>query len=292
MTPSSPMRYRLLGIDVDGTLLGPDHQVAPEVIGAVARARASGLRICLATGRTYVETIDIWRRLRLTGPFEPIILIGGALVCEPDTARTLFARSIPRELACEFADALGEEGYSAMAVLDAWRHGWDYVLCETGDVHSAQRNWLDKMKVRVRRVGRLCEAADMPRPLRIHAVVESPAAARLEAAMKERFDGRLNIHAIVAPNYGVTIVEGFAAEVDKFNALKYVAQGYRISLRAVAAVGDDVNDLGMIRGAALGVAMPNASGPLREAADCVARRGLADFIDRLAAGQFDEGEYE
>jgi len=286
------MKYRLLGIDVDGTLLGPDHQVAPETVEAIARARAGGLRICLATGRSYLETIDVWRRLRLTGPFEPIVLIGGALVSEPDTARTLFAKSIPRELACEFADALGEEGYSAMAIVDAWRNGWDYVLCETGDVHSARRNWLDKMKVRVRRVNRLCEVAEMPRPLRINAVADAQEAGRLEAAMKERFDGRLNIHAIVAPNYGVTVVEGFAAGVDKLNALKYVAQGYRIPPGAIAAVGDDVNDLAMISGAALGVAMPGAAGPIRAAADCIAERGLADFIDALAAGKFDEGEYQ
>ena len=231
--------------------------------------------MCLATGRSYKETLPIWRRLSWQPPFEPIVLIGGALVCEPDTGRTLYQRTIPLDLACEFADALGEAGYSAMAIVDAWRHGWDYVLCETGDAHAAQRDWFEKMQAKVRRVRRLAEMPDMPNPLRINVVVDPDAADELVAAMNERFGDRLNIHAIVAPNYEVTIVEGFAKEADKWNALRYVAQGCRIGPGQIAAVGDDVNDLTMVRRAGLGVAMPQAAPAVLAAADHVATGGLA-----------------
>ena len=274
---------------MDGTLLDADHQVPPETIDAIGEARAAGLRICLATGRSYGETIDIWGELKLHPPFEPMVLIGGALVSEPDTGRTLYQRTIRRDLAEEFADALGEAGYAAMAIVDAWRYGWDYVLCETGDVHAAQRDWFEKMRVKVRRVGRLGEIPDLPNPLRISAVVGAQDAEQLVGALRRRFEHRLNVHAIVAPNYGVTVVEGFSVEAGKFNALKYVAQGYRIAPGAIAAIGDDVNDAAMIRGAGLGAAMPHASPALRRTADCVATDGLGKFIRRLAAGEFDQG---
>jgi len=281
------MRYRLLGIDVDGTLLGPDHRVAPETGEAVRRARAAGLLVCLATGRSYIETIDVWRDLRLDGPFEPMVLIGGALVSEPDTGRTLYHKTMPPDLACEFADALCEAGYSAMAILDAWRHGLDYVLCQAGDLHPASRDWFSKMRVQVRRVRRLADAEGLPAPLRISTVVDRDQAASLEAQMRRRFDGRLNVHAIFAPNYNVTIVEAFAVDAGKWNALKYVAQGYRVPAARIAAIGDDVNDLAMIRQAALGVAMPDACPAVRAAAGAVAEGGLASFLDELVAGRFD-----
>lgn len=281
------MKYGLLGIDVDGTLLGPDHQVARSTGEAIGAARAKGLRVCLATGRSYRETMPIWRRIPWTAPLEPMILIGGALVSEPDTARTLYQRSIPRELACEFADALGEAGYAAMAIVDAWRCGWDYLLCETGDVHAAHRDWLDKMEVKFRRVRRLGDVRDLPNPLRINVVADPPAARTLVAQMTRRFDGRLNIHAIEAPNYDVTIVEGFAPDADKWNALKYVGQGYRIPTARIAAVGDDVNDLAMVSGAGLGAAMADSPSELLDAADRVITDGLADFIGRLVDGDFD-----
>ena len=281
------MKYELIGIDVDGTLLGPDHKLDAATIAAIGDARAAGLKVCLATGRSFNETINVWSELNLSGPFEPMVLIGGALVSEPDTGRTLYHKTIPAGLACEFADALGRAGYSAMAIVDEWRHGWDYILCETGNVHAAQRDWFAKMDVEIRHVKRLSDADHLPSPLRINAVADAAEAQELAAQMAAKFAGRLNVHAIVAPNYDVTIVEGFALDADKFTALRYIAQAYRIAPGQIAAVGDDVNDLSMIRGAGLGVAMPNASGDVLDACDVVAEGGLAEFLPRLTASEFD-----
>lgn len=281
------MKYALLGIDVDGTLLGGDQQISTETLAAIAEARTAGLRVSLATGRSYGETISIWRELSFGPPAEPIVLIGGAIVSDPDTGRTLYQRTIPLDLGCQFADALGEAGYAAMVIVDAWRYQWEYLLCETGNVHTAQREWFDKMDVNVRPVPSLSVAGDIPNPLRISAVADPTDARELVRAMKDRFDGQLNIHSIVAPNYGVTIIEGFAAQTDKWTALKYVAQGYRIAPARIAAIGDDVNDLAMVRGAGLGAAMPAGPDVLLEAADCIATDGLAQFIRQLVAGKFD-----
>ena len=79
----------------------------------------------------------------------------------------------------------------------------------------------------------------------------------------------------------MVILEAFANETSKWEALKYIAQGHRIGTGAIAAVGDDVNDLPMIRGAALGVAVSNAKDEVKAAADIVAENGLADLIRNL-----------
>jgi hydroxymethylpyrimidine pyrophosphatase-like HAD family hydrolase len=243
--------------------------------------------VCLATGRSHAESAGIWRQLRLEPPFEPIILVGGAIVGEPDTGRTLYQRTMPWPVACEFADALGELGHVAMVLLDAWRWGVDYLVTRAGDHDAAGRDWFSKMDVRVRRVGRLADAADRPEVLRISAVAQASRARSVAEQLQARFDGRLNVHAILAPNYRVTIVEAHAADANKMTALKYIAGGLRIASRRIAAVGDDINDLPMIRGAGLGVAMPHAPQSLLDAADRVARDGLAAFVRRLAAGRFD-----
>ena len=275
------MKYELLAIDVDGTLTGADNTISPEVAEAVAAADAAGLRIVLATGRSYVETIPIWRRLNLGLPHEPMILIGGAMVSEPDTGRTLYQRAIRRDLACRYADALGEAGYSALAIVDAWRHGVDYFVAESDDAEIIHRRWFSRMNVKVRRLHRLDEADDMPDPLRINAVVDAENAPALAKTLKLRFAGQLNIHAIFAPNYDVTIVEAFAAGTDKWKALKYVAGAYRIGPGRIVAIGDDINDLPMIRHAGLGVATALAPPQVKTAAKHVAADGVADFLHRL-----------
>ena len=280
------MRYSLLALDVDGTLVGPDNAVPDDVVSAVRQAGEAGLMVCLATGRSYIETIDIWRRLELSQPYQPLILVGGALVSEPDTGRTLYHRPIPRELAREFADALNAAGHGAMGIVDAWRCGFDYYLADPGADGLAERLWFSKMDVKVRRVGALAESEQTQPILRINAVAEGQAGRELAEKLVDRFRGRLNVHRILAPNYGVTIVEAFTDGADKYSALRYVAQARRVPRSRIVAVGDDVNDIEMIRRAGLGVAMPQSSPAVRQVADRVAEEGLAEFIRRLCGGEF------
>jgi hypothetical protein len=279
------MKHRLLALDVDGTLIGPDSVVSSEIIDAVAVAQRGGLLVCLATGRSWVETVPVWRQLRLSEPHLPLVTVGGAMVCEPEVGRTLYHRPIPRQLADSFVEALAGAGYSAMALVDSWRNGFDYLLVERGDVERARRLWLSKTRAAVRAVGRLPRQG--PRVLRISAVVEAQAGDKLAEEMRRRFDGQLNVHSILAPNYGVFVVEAHAVGADKFSAVRYVAQAQGIGAGAIVAVGDDVNDLAMIRGAGLGVAMPQAPAAVRQAARCVAEAGLAAFILELAGGKLE-----
>jgi hypothetical protein len=282
------MKYGLLAIDVDGTLVPPDQKVPAETVDALADAQAAGVRIVLATGRSHAETMPVWRQLRLRPPVEPMVTIGGALVAEPVTGRTLYRKPIPRDLAQEYADALCEAGHSAAAILDVWQCGVDYVLVESADAGQVQRMWFDKMDVKVRRVERLDEAGDLPAPLRINAVVGAEGAEALGSRMRRRFDGRLNVHCILAPNYGVHVVEAFAPGASKWTALRYVAQAYRIGPGRIVAVGDDVNDLPMLTSVGLGVAMQGSPPAVKAGARHVVESSLADFVHQLIEGRFDE----
>jgi Cof subfamily protein (haloacid dehalogenase superfamily) len=280
MTTNS--QYKLLALDVDGTLLSARSELERETIDAVAAVQQAGIRVCLATGRSYVETIDVWRQLKLREPHEPMVLIGGALVSEAGTGRTLSQRGMDRDVACEFADVLCGAGYSAMAIMDVWRWGVDYLLAESSDADDVMRRWFGQMAVKVRRVRRMADALDAA-PLRVSAVVSPADGPRLVAELAERFGQRLNVHSILAPNYGVHIVEAFSPACSKWEALKYVAQAYRIGSGQIVAVGDDVNDLPMIRGAGLGAAMAKAPPSVQQVADVTVEH-LPDFLHRLARG--------
>ena len=282
------MKYRLLALDVDGTLVGPDNVVSPQVAEAVAAAEKAGLGVCVATGRSYGETAPIWRQLGLSPPYQPMILIGGALVSEPDTGRSLYHKPIPHETAVQFADALSEAGYCAMAIVDAWRHDVEYFVTEAGDVDEIERRWFSQMDVKMQRVRRLADPGgpEAPNVLRISTVVEADRGRRLAESLRRRFDGALGVHFILAPNYGVTIVEAHAAGADKSTALRYIAQAARTPPARVVAVGDDINDIAMLRGAGLGVAMPGAPESVLAAADHVAEGGLAKFVHQLIDGRF------
>lgn len=63
------------------------------------------------------------------------------------------------------------------------------------------------------------------------------------------------------------------------------AQPWRIPTSKIVAVGDDVNDIPLLQGVGLGVAMPQAPDNVKAAADIVATDGLAVFLDDLLAGR-------
>ena len=80
------MRSRLLALDIDGTVLGPDGEVCDGAREAVERARRAGLRVVLCTGRRFRTALPVQQALGLEGP---IVLHNGALVKESASGRTL-----------------------------------------------------------------------------------------------------------------------------------------------------------------------------------------------------------
>ena len=85
--------------------------------------------------------------------------------------------------------------------------------------------------------------------------------------------------------FGVDVLEVFDPAVNKWQGLLHVANAHGIDPADIIAIGDDVNDLPMIRNAGLGVAMGNARLEVQQAAMRVIGRndedGLARFLEEL-----------
>ena len=279
-------KYKLLAVDVDGTLL--NHGVMDDAdIESLRVAAEAGIVVCLCTGRSWPETRDIWEGLKLPAAHAPVICAGGAIVVEPDTGRTLYSRTFDKTTAQELAQQMQRMGYPVMALVDAWREGFDYFLVGRYDDNPLYQKFLNAMPRRIRNVDRL-DCDGHPRPLRISAL-EAPGAGRPAVeTLKRHFAGRIEIQDIYLSHRDVDIVEAFSAGTDKFTALKYVGQGYRIGPKAFAAIGDDNNDLAMLRGSALSGTPADAPEELLRTADMVlSSRGsgpVAEFVAAVLKG--------
>jgi hydroxymethylpyrimidine pyrophosphatase-like HAD family hydrolase len=91
---------------------------------------------------------------------------------------------------------------------------------------------------------------------------------RLQAALP----GRITTHVLRSPRYSGFMCELAPAGVTKWSAIRHLAADWEIADAEICAVGDDVNDIPMIRAAGLGVAMGNAVPEVLAAADRVAPR--------------------
>ncbi len=273
----------MLAVDVDGTLMwhGAIDPADAEALRAAARA---GVVVCLCTGRSWQEVRELWAGLALPAPHAPVICVGGALVVEPLTGRTLYSRPFDRPTADELAREIRLLGYPVMALVDGWREGFDYFLIGRHDGHPLYQRFFDGRACRVRWVEAL-DRTSGPRPLRISLLEERSRAEELVGSFRQRFAGRVEVQAIWLQRYDLHIVEAFAAGANKLTALVYVGQGYRIGRAAMAAIGDDYNDLPMLEGAGLSATTADAPAELRAAADVITaprgERPVAQFVDTL-----------
>jgi hydroxymethylpyrimidine pyrophosphatase-like HAD family hydrolase len=96
------------------------------------------------------------------------------------------------------------------------------------------------------------------------------------------------------PAYGVEVLEVFDPAVNKWKGVLHVAARHGIRPEQIVAIGDDVNDLPMIRQAGLGVAMGNSRSEVRAAARLVIKSnqedGLAEFLEELVETHLVEPE--
>lgn len=282
------MKWRFLAVDIDGTMVGPDSRVSGKLGEAIRDARRAGLHVSLATGRCHGTSVDVWRQLELPEPHEPMIVLSGAKTCRPHDGRTLHCAAMDPHTACALADALGEQGHSSVAIVDGWGRDTEYYAAESDDIEDVRRRWLSRLGRPIRSARRLAEHADLPPILRMTALVPPERGDALEAALRERFAETIELHTILAPNFGIVVVEAFAPGVSKWSAVRRLCDGLGIDSDDVAAIGDDVNDLPMVRSAGLGATFHKAPATLREAADLVLPdESLANFIEDLVDGRYD-----
>lgn len=260
--------FRLLVADIDGTLVNSKREITQGVLAAVRAAQNLGVRVCLATGRIWPSAEPYFRRL---GADPPAILYNGGLVY--DFRADTVLRRVP--LAHEQARAVLQV-LQDMPQVQPHLYVGDRIY--TGRVNELTDLYRRKDGVKVEEVGDLL-AFLPPEPMKILIVGARP----------DLIEVLERIHALPMPINAVfseeIYLEILPTGSSKGSALEFVAQTLQITLDAVIAVGDNLNDLEMIRRAGLGVAMGNAPEALRAQADYVTatndEEGLREVIERF-----------
>ena len=273
------MRPRLLGLDIDGTLLDPGGEISDRARAAVQTALRAGLRIVLCTGRRYRSTLPIARELGLPGP---VVVHNGALVKDAWSGRTLAATYLPAALHPEILAALHPNG-PPLVYVDGWPDE-DILTEPRGDAHPHQIDYLEQHAEHCRFVQSL-GAARREDVLMMSVMADLPTLDELEDRARRALGSRVRTHRLENRGFGSHILEILSPDTGKWAALRRLAEAEGIGADEIAAVGDDRNDLDLVSGAALGIAMGNAAPEVRAAADLVVagndRGGVAEAIEAV-----------
>jgi Cof subfamily protein (haloacid dehalogenase superfamily) len=277
------MRHRLLALDIDGTLLDPEGGIPDRARAAVQAALRAGLRIVLCTGRRYRSTLPIARELGLPGP---VVVHNGALVKDAWNGRTLAATYLAAELHPEILAALAPNG-PPLVYVDGWPDA-DILAEARGDAHPHQVDYLEQHAEHCRFVPSL-GSARRDDVLMMSVMADLATLDGLEARARSALGDRVRTHRLENRGYGSHILEVLAPGAGKWAALRRLAEAEGIGADEVAAVGDDRNDVDLVAGAALGIAMGNAVPEVRAAADLVVagndRCGVAEAIEAVLGAE-------
>ncbi|HEU5116274.1 MAG TPA: HAD-IIB family hydrolase, partial [Isosphaeraceae bacterium] len=123
--------YRILALDVDGTLLDASGALRPSTIEAVARAANAGIRPVLCTGRRYRRAWPIAHQLTIDAP---LVCNSGALVKDPADHRTLWRADLDGPLLRSLLDLFEAHDEPIITFTDRDPSGFDFVVraCPTG----------------------------------------------------------------------------------------------------------------------------------------------------------------
>jgi Cof subfamily protein (haloacid dehalogenase superfamily) len=276
------VKYKLIAVDLDGTLLSPSGQVTPRTKAAIHKALLAGLQICFATGRNFTESQAV---LDAVAHYDPAVFVGGALIIDTRTRLTLHRTLMDAQLARDLCRFFESHGHAALALQDRSTAGVDYLATRDFDLDAATDQWL---KINHATVQRTAGLAQHPHDHTIRVGIAAPAKAARPVydELRQAFGDRVVAHCLITPG-GLGVVEAFDPSVNKWQGILHVAHRHNVQPREIIAVGDDVNDLSMIQNAGLGIAMGNACPELLQCAAQVIGRndhdGLAIFLEELLA---------
>ncbi len=266
--------YKLLVVDVDGTLIGKDGTISAEDREALAKASNLGIPVSLSTGRVPQACLAFINQLSLDGYH---IFFDGALVSNPKQGKEVYVQPLNKTVvrqAVEFA-------HSNDVYLELYSATHYFVERETWatDIHhqffGLQPTVVDFTKLWNRE-----------RIIKGELMTSSPQEAVQARSFHLQFNDSLHFSWVKTPAYpGVDFINLVDPGVSKGRALEALASHLGISLTEVIAIGDGTNDISLLSCAGLAIAMGNAPDEVKAVADYITldveHSGLAAAIERF-----------
>ncbi len=272
---SSQRSFRLLVVDIDGTLLNRYGAIAAADREALAQATAAGIAVSLSTGRVIDACRNIFGELALDDVYHAFF--DGALVSNPHSGTEVYVQPIPPEIVGEIIDFV--RGHDVM--LDLYSSTQFFVERE---------NW----SVEVRRkffgleptIGNIDGLWQRERIIKATIIVRTPDERDAFEVFRNHFADRLSYSWTNTPAFPeANFINIIAPNASKGRALIKLASFLEVPLDQVAAIGDGSNDRSLLEAAGLGIAMGNASDELKATADLVVadvtNNGVAAAVARL-----------
>jgi hypothetical protein len=270
---------RLIAIDLDGTLLNSSGDISQRNATALRRAEESGAEVVIATGRRHAYAMRVLRGLNLRSA--SALISSNGTVIRTIGNQLLHRTHLPLESALWLCGHLKDFRNTLVATFDAVDADGDELrgalVCEQlDDLHASIDAWMQSNRRYIAHVPSMEEALRAreapPIQMMVCGGIErmSAAEARLledprvtAVGAQERPGAQIALHRTIYPENDLSIVDILPAGCSKASALQHLAALRGVTTEEIVAIGDNWNDVPMLRLAGHAVLMSNAPSDLQ-----------------------------
>ncbi|TRX36279.1 Cof-type HAD-IIB family hydrolase [Flavobacterium restrictum] len=264
------MKYKMLVVDMDDTLLTDDHKISKENATMLLKAQEMGVYVVLASGRPTSAMIAYAKELQCDVNNSYMISFNGSTITDLKADKVLFEHSLTKEQIHAIYDFSKQNNTHVITYLDnkiiSESHS-EYIDIEstiTGLEHVIVPSFKDAVTTSAVK----CLLLEEPNYLKGIEPLLKAAMPDLSVCMSKPF-----------------FLEAAPNGVDKGAAIQILAKKLNIHQSEIIAVGNAGNDLTMVQYAGLGVWVDNVDADLREFGDVIVasnnNHGVAEVVARF-----------
>lgn len=260
------MKYKLLVLDVDGTLLNDEREISKRTLAALLKVQQMGVRIVLASGRPTYGLMPLAKTLELGNYGEFVLSYNGCQIIKAQNGEILFERRINPEMLPYLEKKARKNGFAIFTYHD------DTLITDSPDNEYIKNEALLN-NLKIIREDEFSTAIDFA-PCKCMLVSDKEKALiGLEQHWEKRLAGTLD--AFRSEPYFLEVVP---CGVNKANTLGALLEHLGVTREEVIAVGDGVCDVTMLQLAGMGVAMGHSQDSVKVCADYVTASNEEDGV--------------
>lgn len=266
------MNYKMIALDLDGTLTNSEKIITPDTKEALFTYQQHGGRVVLASGRPTQGIVPLAKELELEKYGGYILAFNGSHIVNCETGEVLFNQTLTMEQTARLHDLAQQYGINILT------YEGDRIYTEDAENEYAKiEQFIAKMEMV--QVPNIAEAITTPANKCL--MTGEPALVKeLEPKIKAAMGQEIEVYQ--SQDFFLELVP---QNVDKAASLDSLLKQLHLRREDLIACGDGFNDLSMIQYAGLGVAMSNAHKDIRKAADFVTlsndEDGVAHVLEKF-----------
>lgn len=249
------MKYKLLVLDIDGTLLNDAKEITKRTLAALLKVQQMGIRIVLASGRPTHGVLPIAQKLELEKNGGFIMSYNGGQIINMQTGELLFEKRIDPVMIPYLEKKAKKNNFPIFT------YHKDTIITNCADnEHIVAEAKLNNMKIV--EVKDFAAAVDFSSCKCVLVSDDLKELTGLENHWKKRLDGTLDV--FPSETYFLEVVPRF---INKGNTLGVLMDRLKVETEEVMAIGDGVCDIPMLQLAGTGIAMGNAVDAVKHCTD-------------------------